>query len=167
MSLSAYNPPQFQYGNFQPQNSGYQMVPAAPTQLATVTKTYNPFHYQLAPYFGEIGAPNPTRPALRPTNDKLDRFVAICVEKLDFGLNQIKSLADEIQRFQYELTQSNTGGDPELRTQLGKANKEIHRLRTLLATQPGAVFDEEVEAEALPQEQFNHEDPQGQVGPIF
>jgi len=128
------------------------MVPAAPTQLATVTKTYNPFHYQLAPYFGEIGAPNPTRPALRPTNDKLDRFVAICVEKLDFGLNQIKSLADEIQRFQYELTQSNTGGDPELRTQLGKANKEIHRLRTLLATQPGAVFDEEVEARFLPKE---------------
>lgn len=95
--------------------------------------------------------PNPQRPALRPANDKLDRFVALCVEKLDAGLDQIKGLAEEVERMQQDIAASHAGGDPELRTQLSKANKEIHRLRTLLATQPGAVFDEE-EGEAPPEQ---------------
>eukprot|EP00667_Euglena_gracilis_P034632 EG_transcript_60736 len=110
MALSAvpYSHPQFPYSSL---GAGFPLV--NPSTTVTTSKKYNPFKTYGSSYFGEIGVPNPQRPALRPANDKLDRFVALCVEKLDAGLDQIKGLAEEVERMQQDIAASHAGGDPE------------------------------------------------------
>eukprot|EP00670_Eutreptiella_braarudii_P002073 CAMPEP_0174294552 /NCGR_PEP_ID=MMETSP0809-20121228/41970_1 /TAXON_ID=73025 ORGANISM="Eutreptiella gymnastica-like, Strain CCMP1594" /NCGR_SAMPLE_ID=MMETSP0809 /ASSEMBLY_ACC=CAM_ASM_000658 /LENGTH=182 /DNA_ID=CAMNT_0015396097 /DNA_START=24 /DNA_END=572 /DNA_ORIENTATION=+ len=138
-------------------------------------KSVNPFSAGGEKYSGVIGRPNDTRSVLRPSNDKLDRLVSACIEKLDFGLQQINALAEDTKRMQNDIASSHTGGDPELRTQLSKANKEIHRLRTVLATQPGAVAEEAEEEEEEEAEEGEVEaeegeaveDPKAEEGPVF
>ena len=140
--------PSFNYGGYgavAPYQDGQQWLNNRPGQVTPQVKTHNPFKAPGTLYQGEIGHPNDLRSGMRPTNDKLDRLVQICVEKMDFSLAQMKALTEDTTRMQQEIVASHHGGDPELRVQLVKANKEIHRLRTVLCNLPGSVLDDEPE----------------------
>eukprot|EP01001_Neometanema_parovale_P011917 NODE_8178_length_718_cov_153.294118_g7926_i0.p1 GENE.NODE_8178_length_718_cov_153.294118_g7926_i0~~NODE_8178_length_718_cov_153.294118_g7926_i0.p1 ORF type:complete len:195 (+),score=49.02 NODE_8178_length_718_cov_153.294118_g7926_i0:56-586(+) len=144
------------YGYFAHEYSTPMTVATAPqyvrqevTDFLPSRGSANPFAETKTAYVGTVGQPNAARPILRPAKDRLDRLVSCCLDKLDMGINQINTLAGETQRMQQQLRNSNTGGNPELRHQLKRANVEIHRLRTLLAEDCGRA-DEDNE---LPGEQ--------------
>jgi|UniRef100_A0A6T2B8S4 hypothetical protein len=95
----------------------------------------------------------PPRGTLRPKNDKLDRFVKLVVEKIDFSIEQARALAEDTMRMQNELAESITGGDPQLRADLVEANQEIHRLRAQLVTRLGGCNDDDEEEEEEEEEE--------------
>lgn len=162
--------PAMPYGAM-PQFGGSYGMPVStmgPVAVAPA-KSVNPFKTNYPKHNGEPGSWNSNREVMRPGNDRLDRLVAICVEKLDFGLAQITALTEDCATMQSDLAASHTGGDKDLRTQLVKANKEIHRLRTILAATPGSVDDEpedEVEEEGE-EEEYAGEDKEVEEGPVF
>eukprot|EP00996_Jenningsia_fusiforme_P004275 NODE_5089_length_720_cov_17.815201_g4723_i0.p1 GENE.NODE_5089_length_720_cov_17.815201_g4723_i0~~NODE_5089_length_720_cov_17.815201_g4723_i0.p1 ORF type:complete len:128 (+),score=46.08 NODE_5089_length_720_cov_17.815201_g4723_i0:60-386(+) len=101
--------------------------------------------FAVPPTFSPSPLPAPTsgRPVLRSGNDNLDKLTELCVEKIDIGLQHVRALLQEIDTIKADLKTAHAGGDPELRTLLQKANKEIHRLSTLAATCCGRTLDAE------------------------
>lgn len=133
---------------------GYNNVVAlgtySPQPFSLIPRSNNPFKSTLPLYGGRIGSPNEIRPQLRPANDRLDRLVALAVDKLDVGVRALKDLAQQADSLKTELRDAQNGGDPTLREQIKLANMEIHRLRCLLVTGVGKDAEFQADAPAFP-----------------
>lgn len=102
------------------------------------------------------------RPALRPQADRLDRLVALAVEKINSAVRELNALASECDALKSQLAGADSVGErAELKAQLSAANKEIHRLRLLAIADAGAGFSGEfpgMQSEPLPNNSFDQQD---------